>query len=84
MALADLKNILKTDKLIIGKERTIKNLKLGKLESVFVSSNCDCTEGIEHYAKLGKVNVDKLKIPNDELGVLCKKQFSISVLGSVR
>ena len=36
---------------------------------------------ISHYAKLAKVDVAKLKLPNDELGVLCKKQFLISVLG---
>ena len=85
MTLADLKKLLKTDKLIIGKERTIKSLKLGKLEQVFLSSNCSCIEDIEYYAGLsGKAKVDKLKVPNDELGVICKKPFSISVIGVLK
>jgi ribosomal protein L30E len=79
----DIKKLLKTDKLVVGTERTIKNLKKGTLSKVFLSANCseNVENDISHYAKLAKVDVAKLKLPNDELGVLCKKQFLISVLG---
>ncbi len=78
----DIKKKIKEEKVIIGTERTIKVLKLGKVEKVFLTSNCpsDVKEDIEHYAKLAKIKVVKLKQPNVELGVICKKPFPISVL----
>lgn len=78
----DIKKKIKEEKVIIGTERTIKTLKLGKVEKVFLTSNCpsDVKEDIEHYAKLAKIKVIKLKQPNVELGVICKKPFPISVL----
>jgi large subunit ribosomal protein L30e len=78
----DIKKKIKEEKVIIGTERTIKALKLGKVEKVFLTSNCpsDVKEDIEHHAKLAKIKVVKLKQPNVELGVICKKPFPISVL----
>lgn len=83
---AEIRKLLKSKSLIIGSERTLKNLKLGKVSKVYVSSNCsEKTEGaIEHYSKLSNTNVVKLKYPNDELGTVCKKPFSISVLSAMK
>ena len=79
----EIKKLIKTDKLVMGTKSTIKNLREGKLAKVVLSSNCpeDVEEEITNFADLTKVNVTKINIPNDELGVLCKKQFLISVLG---
>jgi len=84
--LVEIKKLLKTKKLVIGTEITIKRLKAGKLAQVFVSSNCPdkIKKDIEYYSKLGGTNIIKLKIPNDELGIVCKKPFSISVLGVIK
>ena len=84
--LVEIKKLLKTKKLVIGTEITIKRLKAGKLAQVFVSSNCPdkIKKDIEYYSKLGGTNVVKLKISNDELGIVCKKPFSISVLGVIK
>mgnify|MGYP001568096991 CR=1 FL=1 len=81
MSLADLKKGLKEDKLIIGTERTLKLLRTGKINEIFISSNCkqEVKEDIKHYAKLANVKVTDLKETNEELGLLCKKPFSISV-----
>ncbi|MBW2966805.1 50S ribosomal protein L30e [Candidatus Woesearchaeota archaeon] len=78
----DIKKMVKEGKVIIGTSRTIKALKLGKAEKVFLTSNCpdDVKEDIEYYGKLSKVKVVKLRQPSNELGVICKKPFSISVL----
>jgi len=84
MSISEIKKLLKTDKLVIGKDRILKGLKSGRLEKVFVSSNCSYTKDIEYYAKLGKVELSKLKMPNDELGVVCKKSFSISAIGVLK
>jgi len=86
--LSEIKKLLKesADKIIIGTERALKNLKTGKISAIYVSSNCaDLTlEKLEHYAKLSKAKVIKLKYHNDELGVLCKKPFHISVLSVLK
>lgn len=83
---ADIRKALEEKKVVIGAGITIKNLKLGKVELVYLSQNCskNAAEDIEHYAKVGNIKVMKLSYPNDELGVLCKKPFSISVLSVLR
>ncbi|MFH1642309.1 MAG: ribosomal L7Ae/L30e/S12e/Gadd45 family protein [Nanoarchaeota archaeon] len=84
--LTELKKLLKSKEIIIGTERTLKSVKLAKLSHIFLSANCpeDVIEDITHYAKLTSVKVIKLNVPNDELGVVCKKPYSISVLGIVK
>ena len=73
-------------KAVIGTKEVVKNLRLGKLSKVFLTINCPAKvkEDIKHYAKLTGAEVIQLKQPNDELGVLCKKQFSISMLGLIK
>lgn len=78
----ELKEALKEKKLIIGTERTLKNLKMNNLKKVYIASNCkqEVKEDIEHYCKLYSIPLVKLKENNEELGIICKKPFSISVL----
>ncbi len=78
----DLKNLLKKEEVIIGRERTLKALKAGQLKKVFLASNCKALDEklISHYAALLNVEVVKLTLPNDEVGLICKKPFSISIL----
>ncbi len=79
---ADIKKILKSKKLVIGTEKTLKNLKRGKASKVYETANSPerIKEDIKQYAKLSKAELIELDVPNDELGVICKKPFSISVL----
>ena len=79
----DLKEALKDKKTIIGTKRTLKFLKLGKLRKVYIASNCpeDIKDDVDHYAKINDIDVINLKEDNEELGILCKKSFFISVLG---
>ncbi|MBI4150240.1 ribosomal L7Ae/L30e/S12e/Gadd45 family protein [Candidatus Woesearchaeota archaeon] len=78
----EIKKIAKTGKLYFGREETIKNLKLGKVSKVYVTTNCP--EGVKadiaYYAELSGATVVQLAIPNDELGTICRKPFVISVL----
>lgn len=82
-SIAEIKKALQAKKAVIGTNRVIKQLKLGKLEKVFLTSNTskDIKESIKYYAKLSKTKVIQLKQPNEELGTICKKPFAISVLG---
>lgn len=82
----DLKKLIKSKKVIIGSELVLNGLRTGKAAKVFIASNCkkETLSDIEHYSKVTGVELMKLPYPNDELGVLCKKPFAISVLASIR
>ncbi|MBC8501384.1 MAG: ribosomal L7Ae/L30e/S12e/Gadd45 family protein [Nanoarchaeota archaeon] len=86
MKIGEIKKILKSEKLLIGTDRVLKNLRNSKVEKVFVSSNCakDVFDDINHFASFSEASVEQLDIPNDELGVVCKKSFSVSVIGILR
>ena len=83
MALTEIKKNLKTEKLVLGSSRTLKLLKEGKLSKIFVSANTpkEMVEDLKYYTKLADVEVEKVDMPNDELGIYCKKPYSISVIG---
>ena len=78
----EIKKMIKAGNVVIGTERTLKNLKLGKINKVLVSSNCPekVEKNINYYAGLSGAEIHKLNYPNDELSVICRKPFSISVL----
>jgi large subunit ribosomal protein L30e len=84
--IVELRKLISDKKLIIGTKRTIKALKLGKVEKVFLCLNCPAKvkDDVKQYSKLSKAKVSSLRYPNDELGVLCKKPYSISVLGLIK
>lgn len=83
---AEIKKLMKSGNILIGTEKTIKSLKLGKIQKVLLSSNCPARveKDISYYAGLGSVEFHKLDYQNDELGVICKKPFSISVLALLK
>jgi large subunit ribosomal protein L30e len=78
----ELRNALKEATVTFGTEGTLKKLRNGKAKKVFISSNCpeSTKKRIEYYTKIGKIELVKLDIPGDEIGMVCKKPFSISVL----
>jgi len=82
----EIKKLIKAKDLVIGTERTIKNLKLGRVEKVIISSNCaeNTVNDLDYYAGLSKTETIKVNYLNDELGVVCKKPFSISVLSILK
>jgi len=82
----DIKQYLKTDKLILGTQGVLKNLRNAKLEKVFVSSNCpqDVLSDIEKYSGFSKTEIVQLEVPNNELGVICRKPFAVSVIGLLK
>ena len=82
----EIKKMLKAGNVIIGTEKSMKSLKLGKVDKILVSSNCpeSVEKSINYYAGLSGAEMYKLEYPNDELGIICKKPFSISVLAVVK
>ena len=82
----EIKKMLKSGSIVIGTERTIKKMKLGRVQKVLISSNCpnNVEKDINYYAGLSGAELHKLDYPNDELSVICKKPFSISVLALLK
>ncbi|MBU0457692.1 MAG: ribosomal L7Ae/L30e/S12e/Gadd45 family protein [Nanoarchaeota archaeon] len=81
----ELKTKVQEGKAIIGKDEVLKWLKDKKLNKVFVASNCPpkIREDIGYYAKLAEVPVLDLNLDNEELGIFCKKNFFVMVLGTI-
>ena len=79
----EIREAIKNKSAVVGTSEVIKKLRVGKLAKAYISLNCEkiIKEDIVHYAKLANCEVVELKYPNDELGILCKKPFSISVFG---
>ncbi len=82
----EIKKILKSGNVIVGTKRAMKLLKLGKVQKVLVSSNCPniVEKDINHYATLSGAEFHKLEYPNEELSIICKMPFSISVLAVLK
>ncbi|MEK6860359.1 MAG: ribosomal L7Ae/L30e/S12e/Gadd45 family protein [Nanoarchaeota archaeon] len=86
MSLALLKKDLKKKNIVFGTNKTIKELKNGKIERVYMSSNCpnNVRSDILYYSKIAGIKVIELKENNEELAVICKKPFSVSILSLLK
>ena len=84
--IAEIKKLIKEDKLVIGKDEVLKGLRTGKFEKVFVAENCpaELMEDLEKYAPMNDVEIVSTGVQNVELGDVCKKPFSIAVLGLLK
>ncbi len=79
----EIKNALENGTLIMGAKRVEKHLMQGKLKKLFLASNCspELKKELLSRASLDNVEAVVLDVPNDELGLLCKKPFVITVVG---
>ena len=68
---------------LVGLASVIKGLQQGTVEKVFLASNSPVKmkEDVMHYAALAKVPVEMLTQNNEELGIICKKNFMVSTVG---
>ncbi len=84
--MTDFTQLIHSKKATIGTQKTLKALKLGKLAKVYVTQNCPplLKQNIERQAQMTQTEIVPLEVPNNELGTLCKKPFSISLLGQPR
>ena len=78
-----LKEKIQLKKVIIGSERILKGLKKGTMKKIFLASNCpaELKKDLLYYASLSGSSVVLLALNGEELGVFCKKNFLISVVG---
>ena len=86
MSVKEIKDSLEKGNIVIGLKETIKGLKLKKISQVFICNNCpeNIQGDLERYSKIAEIKLEVLNQSNEDLGVLCKKPFSISVLGFLK
>jgi large subunit ribosomal protein L30e len=80
--LDEVRAAIKEKEVVIGTDETMKLLRKGKVRKVYLASNVGAAvkQDIHHYGALGQVPIVGLDITNEQLGTLCKKPFSISVI----
>ncbi|MFH8080427.1 MAG: 50S ribosomal protein L30e [Candidatus Aenigmatarchaeota archaeon] len=73
---------VKSKQVILGYNRVMKNLKSGKIDMVVIANNLpeDKKQEILHNAKIAKVEVKEFEGDNVNLGLVCGKPFSVSIL----
>lgn len=71
---------LKTKKPVLGYEVTAKKMKKSDVSSVYLSSNCLHKNELRMLAKAGNISITELEQNSKQLGIICKKQFSVSVV----
>ncbi|MBT3408516.1 50S ribosomal protein L30 [Candidatus Woesearchaeota archaeon] len=78
----ELKKSVESNKLNIGSKTTKKLIQNSLIEKVYMSKNIDLNikSDIEHFCKIGNINFENLDIDSSELGILCKKNFNITVI----
>lgn len=82
----EIKSYVGKKELVIGYNRVLKNLKLNKLKKVFLASNApeDFVKELEYYSKIANIPLEKINLNNEELGIICKKQFLVSTVGILK
>jgi large subunit ribosomal protein L30e len=71
-----------TGNVILGSDKSIQELKLGKGKLVIVASNCpvDIREDVEQYAKLSDITIYTYDGTSVDLGSVCGKPFTVATL----
>lgn len=78
----EIKDAIKSKKVVIGSGRTLKELKLGKVKFIIIAKNCpkNIIKDIKNNAKLSKSEINEFSGNSIELGTLCKKPFSAAIV----
>ena len=82
----EIKSKLDSNGLVFGLSEVKKALQQGKLSKIVMSSNLFDTDRdqIKHYGELSQIKLFNVKETNEELGLICKKSFNISIIGIMR
>ncbi|MGC9079543.1 MAG: ribosomal L7Ae/L30e/S12e/Gadd45 family protein [Nanopusillaceae archaeon] len=82
----DIKRNVEDKRIVIGTNRTLKMIKNGKVEKVFLAKNTpeNIKNDIIYYSKLGNFEVEILNYTNEEIGLLLKKPYKISVISILK
>ena len=84
--ITEIRTNLKNNRVILGSERVLKSLKQGKVSKVLLSINCreDIKKDLEHFKSISDFKIVNLKYESEELGIVCKKPYMISMIGFLK
>ncbi|MFQ5758160.1 MAG: 50S ribosomal protein L30e [Candidatus Bathyarchaeia archaeon] len=73
---------VRTGKIFLGANNTVKNAKIGKVKLVIVAANCpqNAREDIEYYCRLSDIPLITYNGTSIDLGAVCGKPFMVSAL----
>jgi ribosomal protein L30E len=85
-AAEEIKQLQAEKRLVLGTEQTEKLVRQGKLAKVYLSSNCPpaVKADLTKFCKLSGIECQELAATNEELGVWCRKQYAVSVIGVLK
>ena len=72
--------------LVFGSNQIFKQIKLDKINEVFVASDCskEILEKLGRYSKFSNLKIYELPKNKEEITLLCKKEFPVSVVGVIK
>jgi large subunit ribosomal protein L30e len=82
----EVRTSLKSNKAILGSDEILKSLKQGNIRKVLVSSNSkeDLKRDLEYYKSISNFEIVSVKYNSEELGIICKKPFTVSIIGFLK
>ena len=82
----ELRKKIAENKIIIGAKETKKKLQNKEFLKVILAKNCseEMKEEFEKNCKMTSTKLEVIELNNEELGVLCKRQHTVSVLGVLK
>jgi len=82
----EIKKFLNSKKMLIGRNEVLKGIKKKLVSKVFFASNSPerLLSDLERYKSVEPFELLDTKLPNDELGTICKKPFSVSIIGILK
>ena len=79
----DVRNAAEANKIVLGRDVTMKNLKAGKLKAVVFASNCP-KEWKQEISSAKGVELLDYSGNGLDLGATCKKPFAVTVAGIMK
>ncbi len=78
----EIKNVLKSGKAVLGFNRSLKAIMLGKAKAVVVASKIPKSydDDIRRYASLSNIPVINFTGSSRDLGLVCGKPFPVTVI----
>ncbi len=78
--MSNIRDDLKKKKPVLGLEAALKKIRRQEISKIYVASNSHAKGSLLNLGKSMKVEVVILEENSKELGTLCKKPFSVSVI----
>ena len=79
----ELKELVNSGNAVIGNNKVIAAIKDGSIQRVLLAKNApqELKDDAKYYANLANIEFVELEQDNEELGVICKKNFFIAIIG---